>query len=249
MGRQKMYCLLLPHTHAHTHIPSKTLWWSSLESDSIDWFSSSGGSHLPPFPFRTHADIKKKKREKKKSSPIFSKLDHWKHCLHCLLPWPPLGCSLKNLIRWKNFEKRKKLTLAVIHRFELGSRVNLVQTVNSRSGHGGAGAGTAPWHAWYTKFLVFESAKPRRFVVASLCAPVCRVRKGSPLGLRPSALLLLLPLFARWRSALWDPLTQEPPHTLSLSLSLSSALRSQPTVHTSTAQHRTAQSSLPKAIF
>lgn len=83
----------------------------------------------------------------------------------------------------------------------------------------------ALWQTRCTKFLVFESSKPRRFLVAFPCAPVCCVRKGSlslRISLRPSMLILFLPLFARWRSELWDPLTQEPPHTLSFS----SALRS-----------------------
>lgn len=109
-----------------------------------------------------------------------------------------------------------------------------MESLHSRHGW----AGIAPQRAWYTKFVVFESAKPRRFVVASLCAPVCCVRKDSlSVSDLPCYYCFYLCLLdgALRCGTLWHKNRLTPSLSLSLSPQLGSALSPQ-----STAQHRAA---------
>lgn len=97
-----------------------------------------------------------------------------------LLPFPTLWVvfqSLGWLIQYNQVEKVKSSRTTLNWMFALSWCISAWQ-----------GWFSALWDAGYRKFFscfVFESAKPRRFVVASLCTPACCVRKGR-LSLRPS---------------------------------------------------------------
>lgn len=71
--------------------------------------------------------------------------------------------------------------------------------------------------AWFLLHCRHRAASGTKlFRVAVVCREVpvrSRVSKTQSHRLKPSVLFLFLALFARWRSVLWDPLTEEPPHS------------------------------------